>query len=220
MLAAAPASEAGRGIARAEPARRGARRQMCEAAVRLVKAAGYYNAGTCEFLRRQGQQVLLHRGQRPHSGRASGDGTGDGHRPGSTSRFASPPARSWPLRRTTIVQRGVAIECRINAEDPAADFRPSPGTINALASARRPRRAPRHARRRRLPRAAQLRFDDRQAAGPPADARRGAGHHAARPGGIRRRGHQDDDSPSSAKSSTTPPSSKGTSIPRSSNGSG
>ena len=49
LLGAAPASEGGRGRARGR-ARSRDTRAICEAAVRLVKTAGYHNAGTVEFL--------------------------------------------------------------------------------------------------------------------------------------------------------------------------
>ena len=81
-------------------------------------------------------------------------------------------AAGEPLRsaRRTSSTAAAAIECRINAEDPAADFRPSPGLVTRWQTARRPRRAARLARHDRLPRAAELRFAGGQAARLSADA--------------------------------------------------
>ena len=105
------------------------RTAICAAAVRLVKAAGYYNAGTCEFLVDKRQQLLLHRGQRPHPGRASGHGAGHRHRPGAR---ADPHRR----RRDACVSHSrtsfTAARPSSAASTPRTrphDFRPSPGLI-------------------------------------------------------------------------------------------
>src|SRR5213075_2222484 len=47
------------------------RARMGSAAVNAAKAAGYVNAGTCEFLGQE-RRILFPRNEYPHSGRASG----------------------------------------------------------------------------------------------------------------------------------------------------
>ncbi|HEX9127252.1 MAG TPA: acetyl-CoA carboxylase biotin carboxylase subunit [Methylomirabilota bacterium] len=107
------------------------RRRMGEAACRIAAAAGYVNAGTVEFLvDREGKFYFLEinaRLQVEHpvtefvTGRdlvreqiriAAGEKLGYGQEDMSFS--------------------GHAIECRVNAEDPAANFMPSPGKILGL----------------------------------------------------------------------------------------
>src|SRR5207302_3938980 len=102
--------------------------QMCEAAVKLVKAAGYQNAGTCEFLvDKQNRFYFIEvnaRIQVEHPVTELITGI-------DLVREQIRIAAGEPLRFTQdqVEHRGAAIECRINAEDPAADFRPSPGQI-------------------------------------------------------------------------------------------
>ena len=101
---------------------------MCDAAVRLAKEAGYYTAGTCEFLVDQQNNFYFievnARIQVEHPVTELVTGI-------DLVREQIRIAAGEKLRFTQkdIVQRGCAIECRINAEDPANDFRPSPGTI-------------------------------------------------------------------------------------------
>jgi acetyl-CoA carboxylase, biotin carboxylase subunit len=104
------------------------REEICRVAVKLVKAAGYFSAGTCEFLvDKQNRFYFIEvnaRIQVEHPVTELVTGI-------DLVREQIRIAAGEPLRFTQeqIEHRGVAIECRINAEDPAAGFRPSPGVI-------------------------------------------------------------------------------------------
>src|SRR5207253_9259965 len=104
------------------------RDEICNAAVRLVKESGYFNAGTCEFLLDKDHKYYFievnARIQVEHPVTELVTAI-------DLVREQIRIAAGEPLRFTQddIKHRGVAIECRINAEDPSADFRPSPGQI-------------------------------------------------------------------------------------------
>ena len=104
------------------------RKEMCAAAVRLARQAGYQNAGTCEFLVDKNNRYYFievnARIQVEHPVTELVTGL-------DLVREQIRIAAGEPLRLTQeqVQHRGVAIECRINAEDPAHDFRPCPGVV-------------------------------------------------------------------------------------------
>ena len=104
------------------------RQAMCSAAVRLAKAAGYYSAGTCEFLVDQQHNFYFievnARIQVEHPVTELVTGV-DLIR--EQIRVAA--GEKLRYRQDQIKQTGAAFEVRINAEDPAHDFRPSAGVI-------------------------------------------------------------------------------------------
>ncbi|MBL8864532.1 MAG: acetyl-CoA carboxylase biotin carboxylase subunit [Gemmataceae bacterium] len=101
---------------------------ICDSAVRLAKQAGYYSAGTFEFLVDKDNNYYFievnARIQVEHPVTELITGV-DLIR--EMIRVAA--GEKLRFRQKDIVPRGHAIECRINAEDPAKDFRPSAGTI-------------------------------------------------------------------------------------------
>lgn len=107
------------------------RRKICEAAVRLAKAAGYYSAGTCEFLVDDQENFFFMevntRIQVEHP--VTELVTGVDLVQWQIRIAAGEPLK---LKQEEIEQRGAAIECRINAESPEEDFRPCPGPIHHL----------------------------------------------------------------------------------------
>ncbi|QNL43462.1 acetyl-CoA carboxylase biotin carboxylase subunit [Oscillibacter hominis] len=102
------------------------RREMGVAAVRAARAVGYENAGTVEFLLDEGNRFYFMeintRIQVEHGVTELVTGI-------DLVRQQLRIAAGLPLPCTQeeVPLQGHAIECRINAEDPGADFRPCPG---------------------------------------------------------------------------------------------
>ena len=107
------------------------RAAMCEAAVRLIETANYTNAGTVEFIVDREENFYFievnARIQVEHP---------------VTELVTEVDLIKWQIRiasgepldfsQEDVRPRGVAIECRINAEDPDRKFQPCPGRIERL----------------------------------------------------------------------------------------
>src|SRR3954454_21446233 len=104
------------------------REKLCESAVRLIKTAGYTNAGTVEYLVDKDQNFYLlevnARIQVEHP--VTEEVTGI-----DLIKEQIRIASGLPLsiKQKDVPQIGHALECRINAEDPSRNFAPSPGLI-------------------------------------------------------------------------------------------
>jgi acetyl-CoA carboxylase biotin carboxylase subunit len=107
------------------------REALCASAVRLVKQAQYTNAGTVEFLVDEDQNFYLlevnARIQVEHPVTETVTGIDL-----IKQQIRIAAGEKLPFKQEDIVQRGHAIECRINAEDPSRNFAPSPGAITEL----------------------------------------------------------------------------------------
>ena len=107
------------------------RAEMLDAAARAAKAVGYEGVGTVEFLLTKDKQFYFMemntRLQVEHP---------------VTEMVTGIDLVKWqirvaagmeiPFKQEDVRLSGHAIECRINAEDPAADFRPGAGTVSFL----------------------------------------------------------------------------------------
>lgn len=107
------------------------REKMGRAAVSAAKACGYYNAGTIEFLLdSEGHFYFMEMNTRiqvehPITESVTGIDL-------VKQQILIAAGEPLPFEQKDIALRGHSIECRINAENPEKDFRPSPGTITAL----------------------------------------------------------------------------------------
>ena len=104
------------------------REQLCEAAIRLIKAANYHNAATVEFLLDKDKNFYFievnTRIQVEHPVTELVT-----NRDLIKLQIESASGEKLRLDQRDIKLNGAAIECRINAEDPDENFSPCPGKI-------------------------------------------------------------------------------------------
>ena len=104
------------------------RAEMGAAAVKLAKAGGYFSAGTVEFLLDpHGKYYLIEMNTRIQVEHGITELVTGVDLVKEQIRIAA--GEKLSLRQEEVRWNGVAIECRINAEDPDNNFRPCPGTI-------------------------------------------------------------------------------------------
>ncbi len=107
------------------------REKLCESAVRLIKVAGYTNAGTVEFLVDKDQNFYILevnariQVEHPVTELVTGIDL-------IKEQIRIAAGEELGYKQKDIKQIGHAIECRINAEDPTRNFAPSAGVIEEL----------------------------------------------------------------------------------------
>lgn len=107
------------------------RKAMCDAAVRLIRQANYYNAATVEFIVDQNDQFYFIevnariQVEHPVSEMISGVDL-------IKSQILVAANQPLAFSQADIKPYGAAIECRINAEDPDKNFQPCPGRIEKM----------------------------------------------------------------------------------------